>query len=74
MLTRRPTRTTSTARFQSAQAYWRMNVIGTVGSDRDAVGFYAANNFAVTSVGEKYPGVERFRVHLRAPVNPEPDL
>jgi hypothetical protein len=30
------------------------------------VGFYAANNFAVTSLGEKYPGVERFRVDLQA--------
>jgi ribosomal protein S18 acetylase RimI-like enzyme len=42
-------------------------------TDQDAVGFYAANNFAVTSLGEKYPGVERFRVHLRAFANPEPD-
>ena len=40
---------------------------------QDAVGCYAANNFAVTSLGEKYPGVERFRVHLRALANPEPD-
>jgi GNAT superfamily N-acetyltransferase len=39
-------------------------------TDQDAVGFYAANNFAVTSLGEKYPGVQRFRVHLRAPANP----
>jgi hypothetical protein len=37
------------------------------------VGFYAANNFVVTSLGEKYPGVERFRVHLRAFASPEPD-
>ena len=43
-------------------------------TDHDAVGFYAANNFAITSLGEKYPGVERFQVHLRAPANPEPDL
>ena len=42
-------------------------------TDQDAVGFYAANNFAVTSLGEKYPGVERFRVQLRAPTNPKPD-
>ena len=42
-------------------------------TDQDAVGFYTSNNFAVTSLGEKYPGVERFRVHLRAPANPEPD-
>ena len=32
MLTRRPIRSTSTARFPYAQAYWRMNVIGSVGS------------------------------------------
>jgi ribosomal protein S18 acetylase RimI-like enzyme len=43
-------------------------------TDQDAVGFYAANNFAITSLGEKYPGVERFQVHLRVPANPEPDL
>ena len=42
-------------------------------TDQDAVRFYTSNNFAVTSLGEKYPGVERFRVHLRAPANPEPD-
>jgi ribosomal protein S18 acetylase RimI-like enzyme len=31
-------------------------------TDKDAVGFYTANNFVVTSLGEKYPGVERFHV------------
>lgn len=36
-------------------------------TDNDAVNFYAANNFTVTSLGEKYPGVERFRVSLPAP-------
>jgi hypothetical protein len=30
MLTRRPIRSTSTARFRYAQAYWWMNVIGSV--------------------------------------------
>ena len=42
-------------------------------TDQDAVGFYAANDFAVTSLGEKYTGVERFRVQLRAHPNPNPD-
>ena len=41
-------------------------------TDQDAAGFYAANDFTVTSLGE-YPGVKRFRVHLRAPAKPEPD-
>lgn len=31
-------------------------------TDRDGVEFYAAIGFAVTSLGEKYPGVERFSV------------
>lgn len=35
-------------------------------TDSDAVAFYAANNFTITSLGEKYPGVERFRVSLPA--------
>jgi GNAT superfamily N-acetyltransferase len=39
-------------------------------TDRDAVGFYAANNFTITSLGEKYPGVERFHVGLQAPTDP----
>jgi ribosomal protein S18 acetylase RimI-like enzyme len=44
-------------------------------TDRDAMGFYAVNNFAITALGEKYPGVERFQFHLRAPAaHPEPDL
>ena len=42
-------------------------------TDQDAAGFYAANDFTVTSLGEKYPGVERFRVHLRSPAKPERD-
>ncbi|MDF2962525.1 MAG: N-acetyltransferase [Paenibacillus sp.] len=29
-------------------------------TDKDAVGFYRACGFEVTSLGEKYPGVERF--------------
>ncbi|WP_111510550.1 GNAT family N-acetyltransferase [Mycobacterium kyogaense] len=32
-------------------------------TDSEAVGFYLANGFAVESLGEKYPGVERFHVH-----------
>ena len=35
-------------------------------TDKDAVGFYAANNFTITSLGDKYPGVERFHVFLRS--------
>ena len=35
-------------------------------TDEDALGFYTANDFTATSLGEKYPGVERFRVHLEA--------
>lgn len=29
-------------------------------TDNDAVGFYRSYGFEVTSLGEKYPGVERF--------------
>lgn len=31
-------------------------------TDSDAVGFYRSNGFQVASLGEKYPGIERFRV------------
>ena len=34
-------------------------------TDRDAVGFYQKCGFAVEPLGEKYPGVERFRCTLR---------
>lgn len=30
-------------------------------TDRDAVGFYRRCDFVITSLGERYPGVERFR-------------
>jgi len=30
-------------------------------TDREAVGFYRQSGFAIYSLGEKYPGVERFR-------------
>lgn len=30
-------------------------------TDRDAVGFYRKYGFQITSLGEKYPGVERFK-------------
>lgn len=33
-------------------------------SDAAALGFYLAAGFAATALGEKYPGVERFRVDL----------
>lgn len=35
-------------------------------TDRDAVGFYQRAGFAVTSLGEKYPGVERFLCVLKS--------
>lgn len=31
-------------------------------TDAEAVGFYRSNGFSVATLGEKYPGVERFRV------------
>lgn len=40
-------------------------------TDQDAVGFYAANDVVIASLGDKYPAVERFRVHLDAPIGPE---
>ncbi|MCL6600332.1 MAG: GNAT family N-acetyltransferase [Alicyclobacillus macrosporangiidus] len=30
-------------------------------TDRESVGFYRRCGFSIESVGEKYPGVERFR-------------
>ena len=33
-------------------------------TDTDSVGFYTATGFTVISLGEKYPGVERFRARL----------
>jgi ribosomal protein S18 acetylase RimI-like enzyme len=33
-------------------------------TDSEAVGFYIANGFVIESLGEKYPGVERFHVHI----------
>jgi ribosomal protein S18 acetylase RimI-like enzyme len=33
-------------------------------TDTDTVGFYTATGFTVISLGEKYPGVERFRARL----------
>jgi ribosomal protein S18 acetylase RimI-like enzyme len=35
-------------------------------TDSDAVGFYIANGFLAESLGEKYPGVERFHVRTFA--------
>ncbi len=35
-------------------------------TDRSALGFYVALGFTMTSLGEKYPGVERFLVRLAA--------
>ncbi|MFJ7826383.1 GNAT family N-acetyltransferase [Psychrobacillus sp. NPDC096623] len=33
-------------------------------TDKDAVDFYASIGFSITSLGEKYPGVERFHCVL----------
>ncbi|MBF6176345.1 GNAT family N-acetyltransferase [Nocardia blacklockiae] len=33
-------------------------------TDAESVGFYSAVGFEVSTLGEKYPGVERFRVRL----------
>jgi ribosomal protein S18 acetylase RimI-like enzyme len=33
-------------------------------TDAEAVGFYRRNGFVVTSLGEKYPGIQRFTVRL----------
>jgi len=37
----------------------------TAETDRDAVEFYRSYGFKVTSLGEKYPGVERFLCELK---------
>jgi ribosomal protein S18 acetylase RimI-like enzyme len=34
-------------------------------TDKDAVGFYRNYGFEITSLGEKYPGVERFLCNLK---------
>ncbi|WP_194289776.1 GNAT family N-acetyltransferase [Nocardia macrotermitis] len=36
----------------------------TAETDADSLPFYLAIGFTATSLGEKYPGTERFRVHL----------
>lgn len=36
-------------------------------TDNEAIAFYAANDFTITSLGEKYPGVERFHAKLQTP-------
>jgi N-acetylglutamate synthase-like GNAT family acetyltransferase len=42
-------------------------------TDRDAVAFYARCGFVVTSLGEKYPGVERFHcARSRPSASPSP--
>ena len=42
----------------------------TAETDRDAVEFYRRFGFKIRSLGEKYPGVERFRCELRLVGNP----
>ncbi|MBW4083734.1 GNAT family N-acetyltransferase [Paenibacillus sp. S150] len=38
-------------------------------TDRDAAGFYRSCGFTVSSLGEKYPGVERFSCVMSVPVS-----
>ncbi|PFE51898.1 GNAT family N-acetyltransferase, partial [Bacillus cereus] len=33
-------------------------------TDKEAVGFYKKCNFKIESLGEKYPGIERFYCYL----------
>lgn len=40
-----------------------------VETDRDAVDFYQRCGFAIQSLGEQYPGVERFQCKLRSKVD-----
>jgi hypothetical protein len=42
----------------------RLPIVGQTG--KDAVGFYSASHFVITSLGEKYPGIECLRLHLDA--------
>ena len=42
-------------------------------TDSDAVGFYIANGFVAESLGEKYPGVERFHVHTLTDGRTQPE-
>jgi hypothetical protein len=42
----------------------------TAETDNDALGFYLANGFMSESLGQKYPGVERFEVTCRVADNP----
>ncbi|WP_431969873.1 GNAT family N-acetyltransferase [Nocardia sp. bgisy134] len=41
-------------------------------TDRDALTFYLATGFEAISLGEKYPGVERFQVRWTPPSRPQP--
>jgi ribosomal protein S18 acetylase RimI-like enzyme len=40
-------------------------------TDNEAVEFYRATGFRVTSLGEKYPGVERYRARLDGGLRPD---
>lgn len=43
----------------------------TAETDREAVGFYRRCGFSITSLGERYPDVERFRCVLRVEASRE---
>jgi len=40
-------------------------------TDADAVSFYERCGFAITSLGERFPGIERFRCIWARPTNQE---
>ena len=42
-------------------------------TDQDAVGFYRRCGFIITSLGERYPGVERFKCELGRAPHESPD-
>jgi hypothetical protein len=54
------------ARRQAVPASFRLSK----GADKEIVGFYSANDFVITSRGERYPGSGRFRMHLDALADP----
>ncbi|NWL86490.1 N-acetyltransferase [Paenibacillus sp. 79R4] len=48
--------------YEYRQSYHPVKIIAE--TDRDAVGFYSKVGFEIHSLGEKYPGVERFQCIL----------
>lgn len=54
------------AMVQAVQEKMKPNVM-VAETDREAVGFYRSLGFEIHSLGEKYPGVERFLCRLEKP-------